>query len=551
MDYVFDWARDLYRPSILRRLKSLASGKAYDQVTLTTDSDIPSMKAEKTSISNWIQPPPDIGDGFVAVALNEQTLLPLSIQSRAVATLKLASHVSFRLDALYVTEDNINHLLQATSGIRKDTNGTKSKKTARDILNFFSGWDGILQLSGKDLDLLEEAWTGRARIKAEDETNMSTTAFYVCLEVRSFLDTSWRVAREITYLAISKSAFKMLVSSASWRNSMNNITSIPQTARLCSGRIVLESMDCFLNVSRNQALIAAVSCVRLSAYALPQHGSDCQALGFQANSDPKMSKIVQRFHHFMRKGSRSAVPSNVFSNTSRETRTTTAVVIKNVPPIRKISFIRTSERVRKISKAQDHEKEFCTRCKKAEELKGDCYRFPSSRDLILSPFRTLMVESLINLPGEDRQCICIFATDGNMFENSLDTVPPQVVSNILETGFLYHTIQHPLPACYNETKQDVLWNLPFQYSRRNPNSLSESNVSYAVAWRKEPKDIYHYWTSLQRFLRYLNKGIPWGQANTLVDVGIMEPQHLAIFYDTMAIKKQTGRGMQPARPYRN
>lgn len=125
VNYVFDWARNLYRPSILRRLKCLASGKAYDQVTLTTDSDIPSMKAEKTSISNWIQPPLDIGDGFVAVALNEQTLLPLSIQSRAVATLKLASHISFRLDALYVTEDNINHLLQATSGIRKDTNGTK------------------------------------------------------------------------------------------------------------------------------------------------------------------------------------------------------------------------------------------------------------------------------------------------------------------------------------------------------------------------------------------------------------------------------------------
>lgn len=138
-----------------------------------------------------------------------------------------------------------------------------------------------------------------------------------------------------------------------------------------------------------------------------------------------------------------------------------------------------------------------------------------------------------------------------MFENSLDTVPPQVVSNILETGFLYHTIRHSLPACYNETKHDVLWNLPFQYSRRNPNSISESNVSHVAAWRKEPKDIYHYWTSLQRFLRYLNKGIPWGQANTLVDVGIMEPQHSTIFYDTMAIKKQTGRGMPPARPYRH
>jgi hypothetical protein len=55
VDYVFDWARDVYRPSILRQLKSLAIGKAYDQVSLASDSDIFSLGR---NISNWIQPPP-------------------------------------------------------------------------------------------------------------------------------------------------------------------------------------------------------------------------------------------------------------------------------------------------------------------------------------------------------------------------------------------------------------------------------------------------------------------------------------------------------------
>lgn len=59
VDYVFDWARDVYRPLILRQLKSLTTDKPYDQVSMVSDSDIFSLREK---IASWIQPPPSTID---------------------------------------------------------------------------------------------------------------------------------------------------------------------------------------------------------------------------------------------------------------------------------------------------------------------------------------------------------------------------------------------------------------------------------------------------------------------------------------------------------
>ena len=64
VDYVADWARDIYRPSILKHLKSTVSQIAYDQVSLSNDSDVYSMRSANPNgrISNWIPAPPTIMD---------------------------------------------------------------------------------------------------------------------------------------------------------------------------------------------------------------------------------------------------------------------------------------------------------------------------------------------------------------------------------------------------------------------------------------------------------------------------------------------------------
>jgi hypothetical protein len=118
VDYIFDWARDIYRPSILKQLKSILTGSAFNQITLTDDSDIVSMRR---NISNWIQAPPstvtgldfeqDLGEPNVPPAPDHQSLLPLPIPNTKLGTMHSAALVESRVVGLYITEQNVRNLL--------------------------------------------------------------------------------------------------------------------------------------------------------------------------------------------------------------------------------------------------------------------------------------------------------------------------------------------------------------------------------------------------------------------------------------------------------
>jgi hypothetical protein len=104
VDYVFDWARDIYRPSILRQLKSLTIGKAYDQVSLASDSDIFSLGR---NISNWIQPPPSAVDELdldkrstiSTPVLRSPSIFNRPIRNNEFGKLRFASPFKYRLRA--------------------------------------------------------------------------------------------------------------------------------------------------------------------------------------------------------------------------------------------------------------------------------------------------------------------------------------------------------------------------------------------------------------------------------------------------------------------
>ena len=54
VDCIMDWARDVYRLSILKQLKAIVTGYRSDEVSVT-DSNVPSIRMQ---ISNWIPAPP-------------------------------------------------------------------------------------------------------------------------------------------------------------------------------------------------------------------------------------------------------------------------------------------------------------------------------------------------------------------------------------------------------------------------------------------------------------------------------------------------------------
>jgi hypothetical protein len=88
VDYVFDWARDVYRPSILRQLKSLAIGGAYNQASPASDSDIFSMAG---NIFDWIPPPPTTID---ELDLDEWSTIPNKKNSTLPSTSVVESRLS-------------------------------------------------------------------------------------------------------------------------------------------------------------------------------------------------------------------------------------------------------------------------------------------------------------------------------------------------------------------------------------------------------------------------------------------------------------------------
>jgi hypothetical protein len=73
VDYIFDWACDIYQPFVLRLLKSIVTGSSFDQVSLTDDSDIFSMRR---NIVNWIQAPPSTFEGPFVEEVQEFSIKP-------------------------------------------------------------------------------------------------------------------------------------------------------------------------------------------------------------------------------------------------------------------------------------------------------------------------------------------------------------------------------------------------------------------------------------------------------------------------------------------
>src|SRR5271156_748325 len=235
VDYIFDWARDIYRPSILRQLRSLASGEAYDQITLATDSDIMSMRRH---ISDWIQPPPStVGPDFDTESTNptvvpgHQALLPIQIPNTKLGTLRSASLINSRMVGLYIAEHNVRTFLELAAGTPQ--NNSHSEKAAREVVSFLTRQKELIVLDGDDVDKIDMVWTGKPRITDETSIPSSTKKFYFLTEFATFTDSSWNIVRQLTYLAVSETAFEILVRYADYKIKHPGIGAISQLRRPC------------------------------------------------------------------------------------------------------------------------------------------------------------------------------------------------------------------------------------------------------------------------------------------------------------------------------
>ncbi|KAI0553686.1 hypothetical protein F4679DRAFT_530152 [Xylaria curta] len=194
VDYLSDWARDIYRPAILIELRILASVNT-DVRTVFTDTDIyssrnilPTLKAEKSieeQLSNG-----DVQAGFRKFDCDIRAVRHISpIQSRFLS--------------IFITADNVQtFILSLKKNFRKFLVRRMIKKLSSTTRkpNLFTV---------NELYAIEKLWTGQSRLSGP--YHFREIRFYTVHLVTYYMSASWEQIRDLCVISVAEDAFDILV----------------------------------------------------------------------------------------------------------------------------------------------------------------------------------------------------------------------------------------------------------------------------------------------------------------------------------------------------
>ncbi|KAI4641179.1 hypothetical protein J4E93_008058 [Alternaria ventricosa] len=197
MDYIVDWARDIYRPNIIRQLKSVVDKGQQSSYTVTADPDILS----RTGYANS-----RVGDG------------PFAAISRA-GTAEMPAKPAF--DASKFTVVPFLKPVFESTGKHVDIKvweGDKYKSRVRGL--YITGWDAayrgwdrlktarmarcwFLLPNAQGIKIIEKAWTETQEI--DDVQDPLEQRIWISLYVQYRKDSDGAPIRELTYIALTES----------------------------------------------------------------------------------------------------------------------------------------------------------------------------------------------------------------------------------------------------------------------------------------------------------------------------------------------------------
>ena len=521
IDYIVDYARDIFRPSILMQLKSIGTGTAYDEISLTADDDIFPMNGD---ISSWDSTAlitlskgdhDNDRDSTIVLELDHQSLLPIVIPNTKFGSVRSASIVNYRFISLHITEHNVTSLLKLAGGPNQREDN--SSRVAKELVHFITRWDELLVLRGTDLDELEWLWTGQTRPDEDAPHESQNAVFYVFLEYRCYMNSSWDIVKELTCLATTKPAFEILTSYADFKTRPPGSKRLADTLRPCWGNAFYDSVECLRNGSPWQTLLAAISATLISVYPLPLRNKTdvtqpVDILGFSYIKYPRLKPFVQKYLRLGRKLSRTVRREKQMGHGSVAYQYT-EMAQQNYEPTNP-SFHRRSERRIQVHEDNRHILNQCSRCRQSNTTDLFLKGFEAKLPPVLSEYGAILVESLRSLPSDqraDRHDLCLFFL--KVPPNAMDEYKdlPVIVESLLKTDLLYHTILHRDDVTERIT-QDIVWNLPWSY--RPPTMDQRADI---VDWILELGALYispkrprklekKLWDQLQVLLMYLNKG---------------------------------------------
>ncbi|KAF4969181.1 hypothetical protein FSARC_3557 [Fusarium sarcochroum] len=184
IDYIADWARDIYREGIACSLQKLA---ASDSNSMARDDDIFSLAG---NVREWVSSNPKT-KGAEANQIIED---PLRAFDCPEGVFRDARFIRSRFIGLIITEENLDQFLRTA----------QSNDEARGLAaRLLQSIEDACRVKGHLLDELELIWTDTDRNLSE--MSRSDEVFLVVVTSFFYLTENWEQARELSYVAVSES----------------------------------------------------------------------------------------------------------------------------------------------------------------------------------------------------------------------------------------------------------------------------------------------------------------------------------------------------------
>jgi hypothetical protein len=237
VDYVFEWAREIYREDILKELRVLSSGNNENASLVYSESGISS---NLQIFGGHIPAPP-------TVEANNNYYQPLATFQALDEPYGVVRHAAFiqsRFCCLFVTGDNVMTLLKS---IPPQT----VRILARRVLTRVSKNSVLIDID--TLYSIEEKWTGRVR----SPRPFNQSKFYTAITFTTYLTPVWEQVRELHAIAVAEEAYEPILTAAKFhRGQADNLKQTVSKTDNCRG--LVEAIVGLRTSSSRSTLLAAI-----------------------------------------------------------------------------------------------------------------------------------------------------------------------------------------------------------------------------------------------------------------------------------------------------
>ncbi|KAH8796931.1 hypothetical protein F5882DRAFT_375096 [Hyaloscypha sp. PMI_1271] len=308
IDYIYDWARDVFRPSIVSQLAMLANptqdkGRVHDNgfTTADTDSDVFSLGKQRKDIETWDAA---LEDPTEVMLEEELSLIKWATYDSPLGVFRPGCIVESLFRCLCITKENVDELF---STIPERRSPKKLARKAENVLNV-----NHVLVSEDALGRMEEIWTNRTRRRQCQD--VPEKSFFATINYNVFFAGNWELKRVISCLAFDEEALNLLRQYYG-RKSIPVAIKRAKILRKDNAETLLTALK---NQTVQQNLASALASQRqeLRPVAGASSSSLCPTFkfadqsrswlddkGFQWSSDATASEVIYQVYDWCKKGS--------------------------------------------------------------------------------------------------------------------------------------------------------------------------------------------------------------------------------------------------------